>query len=134
MPFRFNNNVCIVFFIIFILYLICTFNNDIEPFYLWNIPTRWNRPIYDIRDYKKNSWYFIHNGKLYDSKYIDINKYQELYNYLPYYNNGMIYMANGKYSYNTFAKHFNMPILYNTPYNSIDWIGLVNNGIINTNI
>ena len=130
MSLTFNKKVFIIISIIFVIYILSTFNNNIEPFYLWNIPTRWNRPIYDIRGYPKYSWYFIHNGILYDSRYIDIDKYKELYYHLPYYNNGMIYMANGKYSYNNFAKYFNMPIIYHTQYDAIDWVGLVNNGII----
>jgi len=112
---------------------LCNSNNS-EHFYLWNIPTRWNRPIYDIRGYPSYSWYFIHNGRIYDNKYIDMDKYRELYYYLPYYNNGMIYMANGKYTYNAFAKKYNLPILYYPTYDTIDWIGLINNGIINPSI
>jgi hypothetical protein len=131
-----NNKIFLIIFILFILCLICKSCDNREHFYLWNIPTRWNKPIYDIRGYpwlseQRIPWVFIHNGRVYDSKYIDINKYPDLYYYLPYYNNGMIYMANGKYTYNTFSKYYNLPILYQIPYDNIDWIGLVNNGIIN---
>lgn len=127
-----NKNIAEMFISAIIIYIIvsCFIGNNKEHFYLWNLPTRWTRPIYDIRGYPPYSWYFIHNGKLYDNRYIDLRKYPELYYYLPYYNNGMIYMANGKYTYNMFAKQFNLPILYQIPYDNIDWIGLVNNGII----
>lgn len=131
------NNIWISLIVcLFILCIINNLNKSIkEDFYYWNIPTRWPRPIYDIRgdpalSYMPASYYFLHNNKIYDNQYIDIARYPELYYYLPYYNNGMIYTANGAYSYDQFTQYNNIPIIYPIQYNNIDWVGLINNGII----
>jgi hypothetical protein len=123
--------------IIVIIILNIVYCNLNEKFNVWNIPTRWPYPLYDIRGYPQilpdQSYYFLHRGKLYNSKYIDISLYPELYYYLPYYYNGMIYTASGSYNYDQFAKYYDMPILYQIPGSTIDWLGLVNNGIIKVN-
>lgn len=127
---------CIInkFFLILSLFFLILFvfyqgNKIQEDFYLWNIPTRFPRSIYDIRGYP-NDYVFIHRGKVFNSNYIDFMRYPELYNYIPYYNNGMIYTTTGLYNYDQFARHYDIPILYQIPYNNIDWLGLVNNGMI----
>lgn len=124
----------------FIGLIICTLaqcinNTNTEHFYFWNIPTKINRSLYDIRGYPITNgiYYFIHRGKLYNNRYIDYNKYSNLYMYLPYYHNGMIYMANGRYTYDKFIEKYDMPILYPVSYDVIDWYGLINNGIIDLN-
>lgn len=104
-----------------------------EMFYLWNIPTRWPRSTYDLRGYPYdiNNYHFIHRGKIFNSNYLNLNKYPDLWYYLPYYNNGMIYTSTGSYEYDQFTNLYpNFPILYNVPYTIIDWVGLINNGIV----
>jgi hypothetical protein len=117
--------------IIYCIFLFCNEKNK-EYFYVWNLPTRWNRPIYDIRGYPNTfkNYVFLHRGKVYSNDYIDMYRYPELYNYMPYYYNGMIYTANGNYKYDTYSKYFDFPIIYYTRSNYIDWMGLINNGII----
>jgi len=120
-----------------IIFFILKRNKVFEGFFLWNIPTRGLRPIYDIRGYpwSTNDYYFLHNGAVFNKKYIDTSKFTNLglpfYDYYPYYFNGMIYNANGSYTYDQFMKSYgNIPILYPISYDAIDWRGLYNNGII----
>lgn len=117
---------CIIFLIIY-HFSQCTTK---ENFAIWNIPTRWPQPLYDIRGYPSNNYYFIHKGNLWNSDYLNMNLYPDLYYYLPYWHNGMIYTAEGKYSYEKYANLYpNMPIFYG-PESYIDWYGLANSGAI----
>ena len=120
------DNIWLLLAILFLILYLVKENENVECFYAWNIPTRWNTLPYDIR---RHPYYFIHNGNIYSDKYLNLRAYPELSYYLPYYNNGMIYTAEGKYKYDQFSRHYpNFPILY--PYSSIDWMGLVNNGLV----
>ena len=133
------NNIWLILILIILVLCIIKSENLLEEtkedFYYWNIPTRWPKPIYDIRgdplfSYMPNNYYFLHRGRIYNSDYIDLVRYPDLYYYMPYYNNGMIYTANGSYKYDQFAQYYNLPILYPIQYNMIDWTGLINNGIL----
>ena len=128
-----------IHWIILFILLFVLFNKSslIEGFFLWNIPTRGIRPIYDIRGYPwtGGNYYFLHNGNIFNNKYVDQSKFTNLglqfYDYYPLYLNGMIYNANGSYTYDQFMKLYgNIPILYPISYDAIDWRGLYNNGII----
>lgn len=112
-------------------------NKSVEPFHSpFNIPTRWPLPLYDLRGYphNHNNYFFLHKGRLLNNKYLNLSSYSDLYYYLPYYNNGMIFTADGQYTYDQFASLYpNIPIIYYTPQYAIDWYGLINNGLLNIN-
>jgi len=129
----------ILFYLIISLVLLVLFykKNTIENFFLWNIPTRVRQPIYDIRGYPwlDNNFFYLHNGTIFNNNYIDTSKFNNLglsiYDYMPYYSNGMIYNTDGSYKYDEFMKLYgNIPILYPISGDFIDWRGLINNGII----
>ena len=122
-----KDNIWLLFAIlVFVVY--CMKNDSVEDFYVWNIPTRWPKLPYDIRNYP---YYYLHRGKIFSSNYINLDLYPEVQYYLPYYNNGMIYTASGNYTYDSFSKMYpNYPIIYPTYEYPIDWIGMRRNGII----
>jgi len=129
-----NYKLASIFLILIIISFTSLFvSSNINEHFIWNIPTRWNNYIYDIRGYPRSypydNYYFIHNGKLFNNNYINLNTNPNLWNWLPYYNNGMIYSATGSYKFDEFSKYYpNYPIIY--PTQVIDWQGLANNGLI----
>ena len=117
-----------IWLLIAILLFIIYFIRKKEDFYTWNIPTRWPKLPYDIRGYP---YYYIHRGQLYTNNYLNLELYPEVQYYIPYYNNGMIYTANGNYTADEFAHLYpNYPILYPTYEYPIDWLGLARNGLL----
>jgi hypothetical protein len=127
-------NIKILLVLLFLIILsIILYNYNCKENFIWNIPTRFY-PSYDIRDYLNSEYYFLHNGRIYNNRYLNLDNYPNLFYYLPYYNNGMIYYANGSYTYNDYLKYYpDLPIFYQVPKSNIDWLGLRNNGILKKN-
>jgi len=129
-----TSNLLLITILILIIYY--KFSNTTEKFHVWNIPTRWSRPIYDIRGYPNtyNDYYFLHRGYVWNNNYLNLTRFPYLYDYLPYWSNGMIYTADGSYSYDKFINLYpQMPIIYYPDNNFIDWYGLANSGVISIN-
>lgn len=127
-----TSSLLLISIVFLILYYLSS--HTTENFYLWNIPTRWPRPLYDIRGYPEtySNYYFLHRGYLWNNGYLNMNRYPYLYHYMPYWYNGMIYTADGSYTYDRFFRLYpNIPIMYYPGDAGIDWYGLANSGVIN---
>jgi hypothetical protein len=125
-----RDNIWLLFaLLLFIIYLFKK-NTITEDFFLWNLATRWPKLPYDLRG---NPYYYLHNGNVFSSNYVNLISYPDVQYYLPYYHNGMIYSANGQYRPDTFAQLYpTVPIIYPTYDAPVDWLSLERNGLISS--
>lgn len=115
-----------LFIIIFIIFIyICFYTSTFEHYYNYNYPFNYPTRYYN----------YIYNNRMYNYNFINSPLYPltmpELFKYIPYYNNGMIYTSDGSYTIDQYSLLYpNYPIIYNIPSQGIDWLSLINNGII----